>query len=408
MALEPTTIPTLFRNEFSKIVAVISKTFGLEHLQLAEDVVSETFLQAMETWDLKGVPEQPSGWLYAVAKNKMHKFFERNKIYRQKVLPGLQRLEDVTEDQMFSVENIKDSVLQMIFAICNPIIVAEAQIGLALRILAGFSIDEIAEAFLTNKETINKRLYRAKEKLRTENVVMELPGKAEINRRLDSVLHVIYLLFNEGYYASTSNQILRKDLCLEALRLGILLTEERTTNLPKTNALVALMCYHASRFTAREGLGNGPVLYGNQNRGLWNKVLIERGNYFLLQSARGDELTSYHLEARIAYCHSEQPDIKEKWNKVLSLYDQLVQINPSPTAMLNRIYALFRVRGADVALQEIKNIQLPFNHFYFTLLGELYFSIDPSMSKKNFERALVLAKTTSEKDQIRDKLQRLS
>jgi RNA polymerase sigma factor (sigma-70 family) len=407
--MESSQFSSLFRNEFSKIVAVISKTFGLEHLQLAEDIVSETFLQAIETWKLKGVPDNPSAWLYTVAKNKMNKFFQRDKIYKTKVLPKLQQGDtELQEENFFSLENIKDSQLQMMFAVCNPKIVAEAQIGLALRILAGFSIEEIAEAFLINKETINKRLYRAKEKLRAEKLVMELPGKAEIGKRLDSVLHVIYLLFNEGYYASTSNNILRKDLCLEALRLGLLLTEEKVTDLPKTNALVALMCYHASRFDARQGPENEPILYEHQNRKLWDQALIERGNYYLIQSAKGDELSSYHLEARIAYYHSEQSAIEKKWENILHLYDQLVQINPSPTVLLNRIYALFKVKGAQIALQAIKETRLPYNHFYFTLLGEVYFDLDPVQAKINYELAMELAKTKAEKDQIYNKLLRLT
>jgi len=399
----------VFRNEFSKIVAVISKTFGLEHLQLAEDIVSETFLFALETWDSKGMPDDPPAWLYTVAKNKMNKFFQRDKIYKRTVMPHLKErgAAIIEEENFFSIENIKDSQLQMMFAICNPVIVAEAQIGLALRILAGFGIEEIAEAFLTNKETVNKRLYRAKEKLRAEKVGMELPGKNEIRNRLDSVLHVIYLLFNEGYYASTSNHTLRKDLCLEALRLGLLLTEEPTTDLPKTNALVSLMCYHASRFSARQGPENEPVLYERQDRSLWDQVLIERGNYYLIQSAKGNEISSYHLEARIAYFHSGQTATEEKWIGILSLYDQLVQINSSATVMLNRIYALSKVKGPEAALREINAAQFPNNHFYFTLLGELNSRLDPMSAKNNFIRAMELAKTKAEREQIAAKLERL-
>jgi RNA polymerase sigma factor (sigma-70 family) len=407
--MDPKELSALFRSEFSKIVAVVAKTFGLEHLQLAEDIVSETFLLAIETWGTKGTPDNPSAWLYTVAKNKMIKFFQRDGIYKTRVVPHLKENKEERENEVnfFSLENIKDSQLQMIFAICNPIIVTEAQIGLALRILAGFRIEEIAEAFLTNKETINKRLYRAKEKLRSEKVVMELPGKKEIGKRLDSVLHVIYLLFNEGYYASTANHTLRKDLCLEALRLGLLLTEEHTTNLPKTNALVALMCYHASRFDARQGSGNEPVLYEQQNRNLWDQVLIEQGNFYLLKSAKGVEITSYHLEARIAYFHSGQVSSTEKWTNILSLYDQLILINHSPTVLLNRIYALFKVKGPEAALRETNSAHFPQNQFYYTLLGELYFHLDPSLAKDNFALALQLAKTNSERDQIAEKLQRL-
>ena len=216
----------LFQQEFSKMVAVISKLYGLQHIEIAEDLVSETFLAAAETWGIKGIPPNPAAWLYTVAKQKTLYYFRRNKILDEKVIPALKVNQTATtemEELDFSNQNIKDSQLQMLFAVCTPAIASEAQIGLALRILCGFGIDEIAEAFLSNKETINKRLFRAKEKLRTEHIKMEMPPEEEISGRLDNVLHVIYLLFSEGYYSQTQNEILRKDFCLEAMRLALLL-----------------------------------------------------------------------------------------------------------------------------------------------------------------------------------------
>src|SRR5664279_2911587 len=193
--LKKNTIKQLFHQEFSKMVAVISKLYGLQHIELAEDIVSETFLLATETWEKKGVPPNPTAWLYTVAKQKTFYFFRRNKILTRKIIPELkstqERFTEINEIN-FSTANIKDSQLQMLFAVCNPAITSEAQIGLALRILCGFGIDEIAEAFLSNKETINKRLFRAKEKLRSEKIKMEFPDESEINKRLDNVLHIIY------------------------------------------------------------------------------------------------------------------------------------------------------------------------------------------------------------------------
>ncbi len=255
MKEETELIPDLFRNEFSKMVAVISKLYGLQHIEIAEDIVSETFLTATETWALKGVPANPTAWLYAVAKQKTLYHFRRKKIFDKKIIPQIKLSADTiseTKEMDFSKENIKDSQLQMMFAICDPAIASEAQIALALRVLCGFGIEEIAEAFFSNKETINKRLFRAKEKLRAEKVELEMPPEKEINKRLDNVLHIIYLLFNEGYYSATQNQILRKDFCMEALRLGLMLTDYSMTNVPKTNALVALMSFHASRLAARQ------------------------------------------------------------------------------------------------------------------------------------------------------------
>jgi RNA polymerase sigma-70 factor (ECF subfamily) len=400
----------LFQQEFTRMVAVISKQFGLQHIELAEDIVSETFLQASESWGIRGIPQHPAAWLYAVAKQKTLYHFRRNKIFETKILPALTSSQENSEEPGepdFSGQNIRDSQLQMLFAVCNPAIASEAQIGLALRILCGFGIDEIAEAFLSNKETINKRLFRAKEKLRVENVKMEMPVSAEIHERLNNVLHIIYLLFNEGYYSKTENQILRKDFCLEAMRLGLMLTENESTNLPKTNALMALMCFHASRFTARQTDEDLQVLYEQQDERLWDKELINQGLHFLYLSAQGTDLSSYHLEARIAYWHSIKEDTKEKWKDILFLYDQLLLINFSPVVALNRIFALYKVRGPEVALKEAEKIQLDHNHFYFLLLGELYKNINREEAKHNLERAFALAKTGTEKLGIQRKIDSL-
>jgi len=394
----------LFQQEFSKMVAVISKTFGLQHIEIAEDVVSETFLQATEAWKVKGIPPNPTAWLYVVAKQKLLHHFRRKKIYDEKVLPEIisGNVMEETGEVNFSVQNIKDSQLQMLFAICTPVIASEAQIGLALRILCGFGIDEIAEAFLSNKETINKRLFRAKEKLRTEKVQMELPSEKEITKRLDTVLHIIYLLFSEGYYSQTQNQILQKDLCLEALRLGLMLTEYDKTNLPKTNALIALMCFHASRFSARQP--NAIVLYEQQDQELWDATLISQGIYFLNLSAQGEELSSYHLEARIAYWHCRKEGTREKWEEILQLYNRLLQINYSPAVALNRTYALYKVKGREAALVEAEKLKLENNHFYFMLLAELYTGLNQQKARLHLERAYDLAKTKTEKQGIQEKI----
>ncbi len=391
------------------MVAVISRMYGLEYIEMAEDLVSETFLLASETWGVKGIPENPTAWLYAVAKQKTLHHFRRSKIYTEKVMPQVMSGQDgsVEPELSFSQENIRDSQLQMLFAVCDPSIASEAQMGLALRILCGFGIDEIAEAFFTNKETINKRLFRAKEKLRAEKVQMELPPESEIVRRLDNVLHIIYLLFSEGYYSKTQNEILRKDLCIEALRLGVLLTGYEKTNVPKTHALVALMCFHASRFAAREGQGEEPVLYDDQDDSLWDQELIRRGAYFLNLSATGDEVTSYHLEARIAQLHCMKEDRPEKWAEVMSLYDQLIQINYSPSVALNRVFALFKLKGAKEALAEAEQLKMDHNHFYLVLLGELHSGLNQETARGYFEQALALAKTQTEKQGISRKIQAL-
>src|SRR6187455_2776904 len=255
-------IPHLFRTEFRRITSVLCKVFGIEHLEIAEDIASETFLAALETWPYKGVPPNPTAWLYSVAKNKAKNYFKRNHV-KEKISDEIKYL--FTEIGNIEIDltekNITDSQLQMLFAICHPSISTESQVAMALRILCGFGIDEIANAFLTNKETINKRLFRAKEKLRNEKVRIEFPSDAEIETRLDAVLTTLYLLFSEGYYSESQDQVLREDLCIEAMRLTHSLVEYELTDKPNVNALLALMCFHSSRFDARTDEHGHTVLY---------------------------------------------------------------------------------------------------------------------------------------------------
>jgi RNA polymerase sigma-70 factor (ECF subfamily) len=397
----------------------------LQHIELAEDVVGETFLLAAETWGVRGIPPNPTAWLYLVAKQKLIPQFRRRKLLEETVMPQLlTQAAEVEEGALpdFSEETIRDSQLRMLFAICTSVIADEAQIGLALRILCGFGIDEIASAFLTSKETINKRLFRAKEKVRRANVTMELPPEGELVRRLDRVLHVIYLLFNEGYYSRTQNQTLQKGLCLEAMRLGIMLSEYEQTNGPKTNALLALMCFHSSRFEARSGGRSGRgaqrvqtepqsadplLLYEQQDEARWDTALIRQGFAYLELALQGDELSTYHVEARIASWHCTKEDTPDKWVAILDLYDQLIKINPSPSVALNRTYALFKVRGREVALTAAKKLRLESNHLYWTLLGELNQEADPEQARAQFRQALALAKTPVDRQTIQQKLDRL-
>ncbi len=407
METEQEQVQQLFHREFAKMVAVISRLFGLEHIEIAEDIVSETFLLATETWGRKGLPANPTAWLYVVAKRKTISHFRRNKIFETKIIPELTARPATAPDSAepdFSRENIKDSQLRILFAICTPAIASEAQIGLALRILCGFSIDEIAAAFLTGKDTVNKRLFRAKEKLRAENVMLELPPDDAIGDRLDNVLRILYLLFSEGYYSTTSDQTLRKDLCLEAMRLAVLLTEYEPTNRPRTNALLALMCFHASRFSARQAGPDALVLYDRQNEELWDQELIQQGRLFLYRSAEGDAISSYHLEARIASWHCVKEESPVKWTEILRLYDQLLLVNYSPAVALNRTFALFRANGREAALAEAEKLKLDNNHFYFVLLGELYRGIDPERARLHFQKALALARTQTEKQTIQAKI----
>lgn len=402
-------IPHLFRTEFSKITAVLCKHFGIAHIEIAEDIASDTFLSAVETWTYKGLPANPTAWLYTVAKNKAKNYFQRNTVFVEKIAREIKKTSSQIEEMEINLseENITDSQLQMLFAICHPSIPPEAQIGLALRILCGFGINEIANAFLTNNETINKRLSRAKEKLRIEKARIEFPDKKEISNRLDPVLTTLYLLFNEGYYSESDDTILREDLCDEAMRLTGMLIENVQTNLPKVNALYSLMCFHSSRFAARKNEKGELVLYNDQDESLWNQELIIKGIYFLHEASKGNKISKYHIEASIAYWHTIKSDTKEKWDNILQLYNQLLVLEYSPVAALNRTYALSKVKSKQEAIIEAEKLNLKDNHFYFTLLGDLYSTIDNKKAKQNFEKAFSLAKTQADKQTIQKKLDQL-
>lgn len=401
-------IPHLFRKEFSKIVAVLSKLMGITHVEAAEDIAGETFLLAMESWPYKGVPANPEAWLYTVAKNKAKNYMKRQQLFTGKIAGEWKQENAVSEmpEIDLSEKNITDSQLQMLFAVCHPSLPAEAQIGLALRILCGFGIDEIANAFLTNKETINKRLFRAREKLRTEKVVIGFPGEEAIGERLGNVLRTLYLLFNEGYYSESDDTVMRNELCLEAMRLAFLLTENPLTDRPEVSALLSLMCFHASRFEARQKENGEIVLYDEQDESRWNHELIAKGGYYLQRASQGKQLSKYHLEAGIAWWHTQKADTKEKWENILQLYNHLLMIEYSPIAALNRTFALSKVKGNAVAIAEAEKLKLVNNPYYFSLLGELYAGIDGTKAKAHLERALSLAKTQADKSVIRKKLER--
>jgi RNA polymerase sigma-70 factor (ECF subfamily) len=402
-------IPHLFRTEYRKIVSVLCKHFGFDEIEVAEDIASDTFVTAAQTWGLSGPPKNPTAWLYNVAKNKAKNYLHRDSIFKSKIAVEIKNTSpDIDKSEIdLSTENINDSQLQMMFAICHPSISPEAQIGLSLRILCGFGIEEIAVAFLTNKETINKRLFRAKEKLREEKIKIELPGPTEIDERLATVLQTIYLLFSEGYYSESQNKTIRKELCFEAIRLCTMLVENKGTNKPEVNALLSLMFFHASRFDARINKNGELVLYDEQDTNLWNTELISKGGYYLHCASTGHKLSKYHLEAAIAYWNTQKEDSKEKWENILQLYNRLLQIEYSPVAALNRTYALSKANGKHVAIAEAEKLQLTNNHFYFTLLGELYTNIDNKKAKENFQKAFSLAKTNNDKQIIQKKIDKL-
>lgn len=403
-------IPNLFRTEYSKIVSVLCKSFGLSNIEMAEDIASETFMVATETWGLKGIPDNPKAWLYTVAKNKVRDTFRREKLFRDKIKPQLERKTHFSEDFEIDLSepNIQDSQLKMLFAICNPVISSESQIAMALRILCGFGVPEIATAFLTNTETINKRLYRAKARLRAENIGLGIPSLTKMEERLANVLSVLYLLFNEGYYSTTNEKNIRKELCMEAMRLNLLLLDYEPTNTSNANALMALFCFHASRFDARINENGAQIIYAAQKVADWDQQLIEKGKHYLYLSGQERKLTKYHIEALIAQWHTQKNDTHEKWESILQLYNHLLRLEYSPIVALNRTYALAKANGVTEAITACLKIDLVQNHLYHLLLAELYTTVDLNKKQEHLNTALKLVNTASEQEWIRHKLAEMS
>jgi RNA polymerase sigma factor (sigma-70 family) len=404
-------IPNLFRTEYQKIVSVLCSLFGIHHIEIAEDIVSDTFLAASETWAIKGTPENPTAWLYTVAKNKTKNYLKRNTVFETKIVSEIKYNSPLNNPEIdidLSEQNIADSQLSMIFTVCNPCNSDEAQIALALNLLCGFGISEIADAFLSNKEVIYKRINRAKEKLKEENIKIQNPSSSEIKNRMQTVLKTIYLLYSEGYYSTSQNTTLRKDLCAEAMRLTFLLIQNQNTNLPETNALMALMCFHSSRFEARTSENGEIILYEDQDQSLWNKELTDKGTYFLSQSSTGNKLSKYHLEAGIGYWHTIKEETAEKWERILELYNNLIILEYSPIVALNRTYALSKVKGKKEAIVEAEKLNLTDNHFYYSLLGNLYADFDKQKALEILSIAFDLAKTVSDKNIIRKNIEHLN
>ena len=404
----------LFRHEAGRMVAILTRIFGLHNFELAEDVLQDTLHQALKDWSLGGIPDNPPGWLMVVAKRKAINIIKRERFVRSFAtdIDALLKSEwtaSYTMDQVFLEDEIKDSQLRMIFTCCHPALPAEAQVALTLKTLCGFSIEEIASALLTSEANISKRLYRAKEKIRSEQVDFSVPFGSHLRHRLDAVLLVIYLLFNEGYSATSDNPAIRKDLCLEAMRLAMLLTEKPVTNnYPPVYALLSLLCLHSARFDARVDSDNNLVILEEQDRRLWDKELIAQGIQFLGQSASGDAATTYHLEAAIAAEHCLAPDLSStNWDKVHSYYTALEELKPSSVVKLNLAIVTGKKDGplaAIVLLHELEEHKALENYYLlYASLGEFYQETgETAEACRYFQRARDLARSPAIK-QLLDK-----
>ena len=402
----------LFRHESGKMISVLSKLLGLQNLETAHDIVQDTLLQAMNTWRFTGIPDNPSGWLCRVAKNKAIDFLRRQKRFKD-ISPQygylLQSEYTLTPfvNNLFVEDEIQDSELRMIFACCHPSIPQESQIALALKTLCGLSSIEIAKAFLTNEETVNKRIYRAKEKIKSERIEMEVPGAVEMPDRIDSVLKTLYLLFNEGYNSSSPDYLIREDLCQEAMRLCYLLTTQPVTNLARTKALLSLMCFQSSRLQARLDDKGNIILLKYQDRKKWYSPLMEKGFDYLASAMEPAEISTYQLEAAIASLHASAASFEQTdWTSIHQLYEVLYVLQPSPVVALNKAIASAYAINRQYALNELHQIKgLENYHLYYTSLGEMYFELkQKKIARENFEKALGLTGSQTEKQFLLDKI----
>lgn len=401
----PVLVDHLFRHEAGKMVSVLTRIFGFNDIETAEDIVQETMYKALQEWPFHRVPDNPQAWLYKVARNKAIDTLRKQKklVYNTDSVAAMALMEKNVSgkiDDLFLDHEIQDSQLRMIFACCYPEISIESQISLTLKTLCGFSIKEIAKSFVTNEETINKRLQRAKQKIRSENVSLEVPSGIDLSKRLQSVLKTIYLLFNEGYNSSVADVLIRKDICLEAMRLAILLTEQPATSKPETKALLALMCFHAARFDSRIDSEGCIILLKDQDRTLWNKELLQKGYSYLDEASDGYTQNEYVLEAGIMALHCAATSYeKTDWHVILRLYESLEEIKNNTVVKMNKAIVIGQVKGPSAAINEIlKNGALEDYYLYHATLGELYFQNKENMkARQHLERAIELTESKPEK-----------
>jgi len=396
------------------MISVIARIIGYDKVDEAEDIVQDTLLKAMQTWSIKGVPDNPEAWLYSVAKNKAIDEIRKNKNkvkYESEVSCLLYTDMSLipTIDKMFLDNEIEDSQLRMIFACCHPSMAIEYQIALVLKILAGFSSKEISRALLTNEETTNKRIYRAKKKLAEKNKELSVPIGDQAEERIHSVNRVIYLIFNEGYNATTGDRILREDLCFEALRLAELLTTNHRFRNDYTTSLLALIKCHLSRNKARFDAENNLVTLDKQDRRLWDREMMESA-FIDMQKVKIRTTNKYFLEASISATHCVGPSIeKTDWAMIVSLYDSLYRLEQSPYILLNKFIAISYFKSIGEAITLMKGITELENYYLFhSTLSHLYKRDgNIEMAIKSLEKAVTLTENKQEIEHLRGKIEKL-
>ncbi|MEO0570175.1 MAG: sigma-70 family RNA polymerase sigma factor [Bacteroidota bacterium] len=399
----------LFRNEYAKVIAILTKRYGVSHIEDIEDVVQETFVKAMKVWGYKSIPENPTAWLLKVASNGMIDLLRRQrKISKDADVTGRESLEKEA-DTMLKNE-ISDSQLKMIFACCDPKLSEEYQLILSLKLIGGFSNRELSEALLKKEETIAKAFTRAKKRFRDNVQFVKVPAEMGLQSRLFVVLRVIYLLFSEGYATTTGSQILKRDICFEALRLSLLLRENNYCKHPNLEALIALMCFHISRFDARIGDNGELVSLDNHDRSLYDQDLIQIG-LLHLQHAQGHSTnpTNYLFEAAVSYEHCMANTFRAtNWEAILKLYDLQVGNQPSPMAKLNRIVAVQKVHGPKKALVELEALTKAYDYekvgLFYAIKSEILGELDHPDHNTILKQAISLTENTLLKEHLEKKM----
>jgi RNA polymerase sigma factor (sigma-70 family) len=397
----------LFRHEAGRLISILTGIFGVRRLQMAEDVVQEAMARALKTWPFYGIPANPRAWLMQTAKHLAVDLIRRENRFLEKQPEIISYLEqrmpdDGAESAPMLEDEIKDDRLRLLFACCHPVLPLEMQAALALKVLGGFSPREIARAFLTTEAAIAKRLTRARQRLQAEEIRFEIPDLPDLPVRLEGVLHTLYLLFNEGYKASSGERTVREELCAEAIRLAGLLAEHPLVSPPRVHALLALMLFNGARLPARTDPRGNLLRLKEQDRAHWSRPMIQRGVYHLDRATTGDEVSEYHLQAGIAACHClASDDASTDWPRILSLYDHLTEIDDSPLVALNRAVAVAKVYGPARGIAELEQVleHTPLESYYLThaVLGDLEHQRQRlPAAAAHFEKALQLAELKSE------------
>jgi len=385
----------LFRSEYGRLVAALTRYFGPSNIQLAEDVVQETLVSALNNWSVGGIPANPQAWLFTVARRKALNEVERNKMIRRHHHVNTPQLAGSTNiDAIFLEEEIQDSQLRMIFTCCHPSLGTKSQIALTLKTLCGFGVKEVARALLSNESSINKKLYRAKQKIRNSQAAFDIPQGKALDERLDTVTLAMYLLFNEGYNSTSGDLVIQKELCLEAIRLTKLLLDNFEGN-RRLCALLSLMCLHTARFDARVDHSGTIVLFEDQDRSLWNQDLINIGLHYFKRSINDATLSPYHIEARIAaeHCLSKSFD-QTDWQVIYDQYTLLHKLKPNPIILLNLAIIKSKLQGIEAGLSELQILaenQILANYHWLPATQGVFY-----MQLKNYGKALPYLKKSLE------------